>query len=785
MTTIKNLRDEDGFFYPRTHVKAVLNDDGTNVQNLINSVDEDINQAQIKADVIKSTGDGSLYLSNDGTYKELPPIDTDEHLYITVTSNQPQPDTSLYGTKIVVTDTTDGTSETFTWNGTKIHKKIPYSHVYTIVTTPVEGYSTPDVKTFTAELQGSNDVEIISNACVLSFTSPVFAEVTISYDNVTRLTNSSNIIKVPYGKTVTVIPHAVEGYITPSVSTVVANADSKTVTLNYIQSQLKINILSNQGEDETIDAVEATVTYGSTSVKVINGQTIAVPSDTTIGISFPEVEGYLKPEDITFNHTNGISEKTGTYYTELLTVNVTSDDGNISGFEVTISKKETVGIATKYTKLEYVEADGTQWIDTGFIPNQDTNIYMDAIPTEVGNHNVSGFFFGSSTPDFLHGIEVYVHSDVFTSCWGGQYVIATNNVSANKRYNISVEKNVVNITENGNSVYSNTYNYTSFISATTLQLCRLMRSGTEYRGALKIYSCKIYDNGVLVRDYIPVLRNDGVSGLYDSVNDLFYASNGTENFIAGASTGEVIAVQTSVTGTYKISHGVDYVIEANDVLNYITPQSYSKRADAQTNTVYIEYGYDPDPGVTSPTNGIWIQSTDGKFYTDNNWMSSKTPNGIAVIGSRYSFIMALENAYTSPCGWGGFGTTVSGITTTTDIDWAMGDYDGEAQTTTIINALKGKSDGHDTGAPAAEYCRKYIFPNGKTGYLGAAGEWQAIADNISKVKSALQKCIGTNNLNYYWTSTQYDANYCWYLDGDELSYWRKPTGVYVRAFASI
>jgi hypothetical protein len=36
----------------------------------------------------------------------------------------------------------------------------------------------------------------------------------------------------------------------------------------------------------------------------------------------------------------------------------------------------------------------------------------------------------------------------------------------------------------------------------------------------RFYSCKIYDEGTLVRDYIPVRKGDKV-GLYDKVNNSF------------------------------------------------------------------------------------------------------------------------------------------------------------------------------------------------------------------------------------------------------------------------
>lgn len=56
----------------------------------------------------------------------------------------------------------------------------------------------------------------------------------------------------------------------------------------------------------------------------------------------------------------------------------------------------------------------------------------------------------------------------------------------------------------------------------------------------KIYWFKIYDDGTLVRDYVPAQRiEDGAVGLYDKVSGLFYENNGTGTFGAGPEVGYV------------------------------------------------------------------------------------------------------------------------------------------------------------------------------------------------------------------------------------------------------
>ena len=51
---------------------------------------------------------------------------------------------------------------------------------------------------------------------------------------------------------------------------------------------------------------------------------------------------------------------------------------------------------------------------------------------------------------------------------------------------------------------------------------------------IKMYYCKIYDNDILVRDFVPCINVEGEYGLYDFVNSQFYGNVGTGSF-TGAS----------------------------------------------------------------------------------------------------------------------------------------------------------------------------------------------------------------------------------------------------------
>lgn len=185
--------------------------------------------------------------------------------------------------------------------------------------------------------------------------------------------------------------------------------------------------------------------------------------------------------------------------------------------------------------------------------------------------------------------------------------------------------------------------------------------------------------------------------------------------------------------------------------------------------------------------GVYIEDVDGYLYTEAEWDGSKTANGIAVLTDNCRFVMALEDAQTSTCMWGGYRRTLSGIVTTTDESTAQADYAGASNTDTIISELSGYNDSYVTGAPAAEYCKAFTYPNGKKGYWGAAGEWQSALDNKAAIVSALSKCGGSVLSDYYWTSTQYTSTRSWsiYWNNGSLTNDYKIRSFYVRAFATL
>ena len=234
---------------------------------------------------------------------------------------------------------------------------------------------------------------------------------------------------------------------------------------------------------------------------------------------------------------------------------------------------------------------------------------------------------------------------------------------------------------------------------------------------------------------------------------------------------------------------------SSTTLNF-TPQSTDAFTPINTRTRQIGY-YEKLAGNIPYTEkvDVYVQHIDGTLYTSDEWTSNgyanDQANGVALLSASTSFIVAKEDASSNSLKWGGSDYVVNNIVTTTINSDALLDFDGEGNTNKIIEQLSGHTDIFGVvGAPAAEACKNYIFPNGKLGYLGALGQLNFLGLNLTKVNSILSLIGGeqfiSTNAPYYWSSTQYDSRYSWArrLDSSE-HYWGKNSTEFVRAFTSL
>lgn len=202
------------------------------------------------------------------------------------------------------------------------------------------------------------------------------------------------------------------------------------------------------------------------------------------------------------------------------------------------------GLPVGYTPLDYIESIDGQYINTGFSPNQNTRVVCDfqftALPTTTDYHlGVFGARVGVNADDksFVFAYRDYTNSNSnFRSDYNTTRTMF--NVDSSlilNRYVVDKNKNVTIL--NGEFVNETvTASFGTFnINNIPLYLFGINTNndsgGNKFR--LRIYSCQIYDNGTIVRDFKPCVNPEGKIGMYNTINSVFYPNAGTGEFIPG------------------------------------------------------------------------------------------------------------------------------------------------------------------------------------------------------------------------------------------------------------
>jgi len=182
-----------------------------------------------------------------------------------------------------------------------------------------------------------------------------------------------------------------------------------------------------------------------------------------------------------------------------------------------------------YTKLSYIESTGSQYINTG-ISSNGMGIKADVQFELTTNSTAEQAIVGRSTGG---GYELYFGGGTTIGLYrdSGYRADLSMSYGPGVMYNIvgEITSSTISINVNGSTKTSSGVN-----SMSAAQMV-LFRHNSKYNISAKLYYAKLWNNGTLVRDYIPVKRNsDNVAGLYDLVSETFFASASGSNFVAGS-----------------------------------------------------------------------------------------------------------------------------------------------------------------------------------------------------------------------------------------------------------
>lgn len=208
-------------------------------------------------------------------------------------------------------------------------------------------------------------------------------------------------------------------------------------------------------------------------------------------------------------------------------------------------------------ELEYIQSSGTQYIDTGFKPNQNTRVVMDVTPVDVSLGKM-WCAFGVRQNDIYFGLYKASTGNMNLTWFYGSNYSNYFTVDYAKRHNLEVNKNAASVDGISKSYAAQTFQFTIPL----FLLCDNAAGSPTSAGAALLYSCQIYDNGTLIRDFIPAKRiSDGKCGLWDKVNLKFYTDENGGNFTAGTEKTTIAAIGTPLeyiesTGTQYLDTGI-------------------------------------------------------------------------------------------------------------------------------------------------------------------------------------------------------------------------------------
>lgn len=266
-----------------------------------------------------------------------------------------------------------------------------------------------------------------------------------------------------------------------------------------------------------------------------------------------------------------------------------------------MAKKAYVGVKALpdgYTEVEYIEGTGTQYIDSGFIPNGKTRIVMDV---EIVSHLDHGAYFGTraatSGTDSVSNTLFIMSGGTLRSDFYGK----TGSSTGIPEGRHILDRNM-NVTTAGD--YTITLAASTTASTYPLAIFGVNTAGEVSKCAcIKLYSCSIYDDGVLARKFIPCLNGDGVAGMYDCVGDTFYGNGGSGEFLFG-SRADYTAISRTLKNIYVGAEKEFPVYDANLTDVTITTSNISTYFTVANGSYYFA-----GSGSTFTSNNKGVAST--------------------------------------------------------------------------------------------------------------------------------------------------------------------------------
>ena len=378
-----------------------------------------------------------------------------------------------------------------------------------------------------------------------------------------------------------------------------------------------------------------------------------------------------------------------------------------------VATPATVG-STAYTRLEYIENPNGKYIDTGFTHNANATTVRGVLRVGVSSTLSSGNY------NFIGNQVSGTNAGGYSLGWQGNFKLwteATKNRLDGPAYAMTagtvheVEYSVTNtsrsLTYDTGETKSDTIKNGKVITSNSIHIYDggNHQSNRQFKG--RIYDLKVYEDGVLVHDFVAARRNqDSVVGMYDIITDTFLTGTGT--FTAGPVAG---ACSDVGVGYYSNASLTDYGSVGNRILctNGAAHSHYTASATSNSCPYVCDDNYVMENGVcefqdkftvtttSDATQLLFDISAKGTFYvdcgTDGELTQTDWDGENSAVGTVVTRVNTTSRTYS--CAWPNAGVhTVKFAGTATAYDAenmkpAIAFYSSKATTASKIASVSG------------------------------------------------------------------------------------------------